>query len=63
MSFQDIRSMTQEMLGEWLKENGQYIPHQSTWLNGGYWDNETEVATNGSNAPDEYDEWFKKFAE
>jgi 23S rRNA (adenine2503-C2)-methyltransferase len=23
VSFQDIRSMTQEMLGEWLKENGQ----------------------------------------
>ena len=54
---------TQKKQPQWLKENGQYIPHPSTWLNGGYWDNETEVATNGSNAPDEYDEWFKKFAE
>lgn len=25
---------------EWTKENGRYIPHPATWLNGGRWDDE-----------------------
>lgn len=28
---------------DWLKENGQYIPHPTTWLNQGRWDDETEI--------------------
>jgi hypothetical protein len=27
----------------WLKDNGQFIPHPSTWLNQGRWDDEVEV--------------------
>lgn len=30
---------------EWTKENGKYIPHPATWLNGGRWDDEiTDIA-------------------
>jgi hypothetical protein len=40
---------------QWTRDNGQYIPHPSTWLNQGMWDDEIEASTgmgaNGS-APD-----------
>ena len=29
---------------KWLKDNGQFIPHPATWLNGGCWDDEITVA-------------------
>jgi len=33
---------------DWTKDNGAYIPHPATWLNGGRWDDEIkEVANNG----------------
>ena len=47
---------------QWLKDDGQYIPHPSTWLNGGYWENETEVQADAARSAAD-DEWFKKFAE
>ena len=25
---------------DWKKQNGKYIPHPATWLNGGNWENE-----------------------
>ena len=30
----------QKRSDQWRRENGRYIPNPSTWLNGGYWDNE-----------------------
>lgn len=44
---------------EWNRENGRYIPHPTTWLNQGRWDD--EVKTNGKNIPSSgknYDEDF-----
>jgi hypothetical protein len=29
---------------EWLKENGQFIPHPATWLNRGSWEDESQRA-------------------
>lgn len=29
---------------QWQKDNGQYIPHPTTWLNQGRWDDEYETA-------------------
>lgn len=29
---------------KWTKDNGQFIPHPATWLNGGCWDDEITVA-------------------
>lgn len=31
----------QKQSEQWRKENGRYIPNPATWLNGGYWENET----------------------
>ncbi len=28
---------------EWTKDGGQFIPHPTTWLNGGRWDDELEI--------------------
>lgn len=39
----------QKQSWDWQKAGGQYIPYPATWLNGGYWDNETEVTTDGEN--------------
>ena len=36
---------------QWRRENGRYIPNPSTWLNGGYWDNE-EVNEGAENQRD-----------
>lgn len=43
---------------QWLKDNGQFIPHAATFLNGRRWEDETEVKTHGINGnPDaEWDE-------
>lgn len=30
---------------EWLKENGRFIPHPATWLNGGRWEDEITERT------------------
>ena len=38
---------------QWTRDNGQYIPHASTWLNGKRWEDELESA---GNAP-KYDDW------
>ena len=29
---------------EWLKDNGNFIPHPATWLNGGCWDDEAGIS-------------------
>ena len=34
----------QKSQASWLKENGQYIPHPASWLNGERWTDEVEVA-------------------
>lgn len=31
---------------QWTRDNGQYIPHASTWLNGKRWEDELEGAAN-----------------
>ena len=36
---------------EWLKENGDFIPHPSTWLNGRRWEDEHNEAPGGGEAP------------
>lgn len=41
---------TQKRSIDWTKDNGAYIPHPATWLNGGRWDDEiNEVRTSGEN--------------
>lgn len=32
---------------QWTKDNGQFIPHPTTWLNQGRWDDELEVKSKG----------------
>jgi hypothetical protein len=29
---------------DWIKDNGQYIPHPTTWLNQGRWDDELQIS-------------------
>lgn len=41
----------QKRSDQWRRENGRYIPNPSTWLNGGYWDNE-EVNEGAENQRD-----------
>ena len=31
----------QKQSEQWRRDNGKYIPNPATWLNGGYWDNES----------------------
>lgn len=31
----------QKRSSQWRSDNGRYIPNPATWLNGGYWDNES----------------------
>ena len=33
---------------QWTKENGQFIPHPSTWLNQGRWADQSPIPSNGS---------------
>ena len=35
----------QKQSKQWLKDDGQYIPNPSTWLNQGRWDDEVVIAT------------------
>lgn len=39
---------------KWTKDNGQFIPHPATWLNGGCWDDEITVAEPESEPEKEY---------
>ena len=32
----------QKLSRQWIRDNGEYIPHPSTWLNGGCWDDEVD---------------------
>ena len=32
----------QKKTDSWIKENGKFIPHPTTWLNAGSWDDETQ---------------------
>ncbi len=42
---------------DWLKENGKYIPHASTWLNNARWEDETtETQTCGDGSPVPWEE-------
>ena len=34
---------------QWQKDNGQYIPNPSTWLNQGRWDDELDTSSGSSN--------------
>jgi hypothetical protein len=36
---------------QWAKDNGQFIPHPTTWLNRGGWDDETKIDIKTSKAP------------
>jgi hypothetical protein len=36
----------QRMCHDWTKENGQFIPHPTTWLNQGRWEDEINVQHN-----------------
>jgi hypothetical protein len=39
---------------QWVKDNGQFIPHASTWLNGKRWEDELEAAP-ATQQPDKWD--------
>lgn len=34
----------QQQQPQWQKDDGQFIPHASTWLNGERWEDEVDVA-------------------
>ena len=36
---------------DWLKDNGQFIPHAATWLNGKRWNDEVKPAANVHHFP------------
>ena len=38
----------QKKSAEWTRDNGQYIPHPSTWLNQGRWDDEPITSQDGA---------------
>jgi hypothetical protein len=44
-----LRVQTQS--DQWRRDNGQFIPHPATWLNGRRWEDEAAESVNGS-APD-----------
>ena len=37
--------IAQKQSGQWLRENGRYIPNPATWLNQGRWDDEIQPIT------------------
>ena len=37
----------QKESAQWSKDNGQFIPHPTTWLNGRRWEDEVSVFGNG----------------
>ena len=40
---------------QWLEDDGRYIPHPATWLNGRQWENEVRVSESDRepDAPDD----------
>ena len=40
--------IAQKQSGQWLRENGRYIPNPATWLNQGRWDDEIQPVTTPS---------------
>lgn len=44
----------QKKSAEWQKDNGQYIPHPSTWLNGHRWEDEINIGVNKQQADEEF---------
>jgi len=43
---------TQKLSEQWTKENGKYIPHPTTWLNQGRWDDELPRGNGQTQVPD-----------
>lgn len=41
----------QKTSDQWRRDNGQYIPHPATWLNGRRWEDEGEGSTTRTNNP------------
>ena len=48
---------------QWTKNNGQYIPMPSTWLNGKRWEDETAQPQNQESQYDRMMAWAKEFDE
>lgn len=44
----------QKKSAEWQKDNGQYIPHPATWLNGRRWEDEINVEVCKQQADEEF---------
>lgn len=44
--------------GQWTKDNGQFIPYASTWLNGRRWEDEGEAVTKRNDSFDS-EEFFE----
>ncbi len=42
----------QKQSEQWIRDNGQYIPMPSTWLNQRRWNDEMEITTQPRAAPD-----------
>lgn len=47
----------QKLSEQWRKDKGQFIPHPSTWINGGRWMDEVDGT---SDVPDELAEMFRR---
>jgi hypothetical protein len=37
----------QKQSNDWIKDNGRFVPHPTTWLNGERWNDEVELDANG----------------
>ena len=44
---------------QWQRDNGQYIPHPATWINGGRWEDEIQVGGSGNYGNSEQGAGFK----
>lgn len=53
----------QKKSSQWTKNNGQYIPMPSTWLNGKRWEDETAQPQNQESQYDRMMAWAKEFDE
>jgi hypothetical protein len=42
----------QKQSGDWLKNNGEFIPYPASWLNSGSWDDEIDTTPRKTNHPD-----------
>jgi len=47
----------QKQSEQWRKDNGQFIPNPTTWLNQGRWEDEVEPAITTGIKPRYYDKW------